>query len=445
MPHDPISWLIVTASDCSELRPAPVWIASPAAAASEFGAASQLAAEVAAFRANDPATEVWTMPYADAAAGVAATGAVAFGGQATAPGVIPLRVGGVSIATAVAAGDNAIAAAAKVLATIQATPSLPVTATGNTGTLALTAANKGSLGNTIPISLAYYGPRGGEVMPSGLTCNITAMSGGAGDPDLTGLAAAIAAMEFDFIVSPWTAPAELAATTAMMNDTTGRWSYKAAKYGHVFAAKQDTAANLLTFGDALNDPHLSVLGTYGSPTPDYVWAAAFAGAAAPPIKADPARPLQTIPILGVLGPPEPQWFSWDNNQALLFNGIALPAVAQDGSVSILRTVTTYRLNRYGTPDQSYLDYETLATLAEITRRLKAATTQAFPRAKLADDGTRFGPGQPVVTPAIYRAEIIAQYRQMEFDGLVEDADAMAKATIVERNAQVTERRTSCDS
>jgi phage tail sheath gpL-like len=63
---------------------------------------------------------------------------------------------------------------------------------------------------------------------------------------------------------------------------------------------------------------------------------------------------------------------------------------------------------------------------------KAATTQKFPRAKLADDGTRFGLGQPVVTLSIYKAEIIAQYRQMEFDGLVEDADAMAKATIVER-------------
>ena len=91
-------------------------------------------------------------------------------------------------------------------------------------------------------------------------------------------------------------------------------------------------------------------------------------------------------------------FAWDNSQALLSNGIALPAVGQDGSVSILRCVTTYQVNRYGTPDQSYLDYETLATLAAITRRLKAATTQKYPRAKLADDGTRFGPGQPVVTP-----------------------------------------------
>ena len=128
-------------------------------------------------------------------------------------------------------------------------------------------------------------------------------------------------------------------------------------------------------------------------------------------------------------------FAWDTNQALLSNGIALPQVGRDGSVAIMRCVTTYQGNRYGTPDQSYLDYETLATLAEITRRLKAATTQKFPRAKLADDGTRFGPGQPVVTPSIYKAEIIAQYRQMEFDGLVEDADAMAKATIVERNAR----------
>lgn len=68
--------------------------------------------------------------------------------------------------------------------------------------------------------------------------------------------------------------------------------------------------------------------------------------------------------------------------------------------------------------RSILSYERLATLTEITRRLKGATTQSFPCAKLADDGTRFGPGRPVVTPS--------------FDGLVEDADAMARAIIVER-------------
>jgi hypothetical protein len=151
---------------------------------------------------------------------------MAFAGTATAPGVIPLRVGGVSIARAIAAGDTATAAAAKALATMQATPSLAVA--GSSGTLTLTAVNKGTLGNAIPISMAYYGACGGEAMPPGLTYTITAMSDGRGDPDLSRLAAAIAAMDFDFIVSPWTLAAELAATTAMMYDTAGRWSYKAA-------------------------------------------------------------------------------------------------------------------------------------------------------------------------------------------------------------------------
>ena len=55
-------------------------------------------------------------------------------------------------------------------------------------------------------------------------------------------------------------------------------------------------------------------------------------------------------------------------------------------------------------------------MARQTRPLKAETTQKFPRAKLADGGTRFGPGQPVVTPSIYEVEIVAQYQQMEFAG-----------------------------
>jgi phage tail sheath gpL-like len=48
------------------------------------------------------------------------------------------------------------------------------------------------------------------------------------------------------------------------------------------------------------------------------------------------------------------------------------------------------------------------------RRLKASTTQKFPRAELSGDGTRFGPSQPVVTPLIYKVEIIAEYRQKEY-------------------------------
>ena len=96
-------------------------------------------------------------------------------------------------------------------------------------------------------------------------------------------------------------------------------------------------------------------------------------------------------------------------------------------------VTTYRQNKWGAPDQSYLDVETLFTLMAVIRRLKNTVTQKFARSKLADDGTRFGPGQPIVTPKIFKAELVAHYAIMEAEGLVEDADGFAEATIVMRN------------
>jgi hypothetical protein len=56
---------------------------------------------------------------------------------------------------------------------------------------------------------------------------------------------------------------------------------------------------------------------------------------------------------------------------LLSNGIPLPSVGQGGSVALMRCVNIHQLNRYGMPDQPYLEY---GTLADITPRLKVAAT-----------------------------------------------------------------------
>ena len=61
-------------------------------------------------------------------------------------------------------------------------------------------------------------------------------------------------------------------------------------------------------------------------------------------------------------------------------------------------------------------------------------TSKFPRHKLADDGTRFGPGQAIVTPKIIKAELVAEYAVDEFLGLVENAAAFQSHLIVERDA-----------
>jgi phage tail sheath gpL-like len=67
------------------------------------------------------------------------------------------------------------------------------------------------------------------------------------------------------------------------------------------------------------------------------------------------------------------------------------------------------------------------------RNQKQAITSAFPRHKLADDGTRFGPGQAIVTPGLIKAELVAEYRVDMFNGLVENIAAFKANLIVERD------------
>ena len=76
----------------------------------------------------------------------------------------------------------------------------------------------------------------------------------------------------------------------------------------------------------------------------------------------------------------------------------------------------------------------LVVASTLRRSWRAAMLLKFPRHKLADDGTRFGAGQAIVTPAIVRGETVALARQWEEAGLVENLDQFREELIVERNA-----------
>lgn len=78
------------------------------------------------------------------------------------------------------------------------------------------------------------------------------------------------------------------------------------------------------------------------------------------------------------------------------------AYVEGGTLRIQRSVTTYKKNAYGVADNSYLDSETLHTSAYVLRKLKSVITGKYGRHKLANDGTRFGPGQAIVTPAVIK-------------------------------------------
>jgi phage tail sheath gpL-like len=412
----------------------PVISQGTADAAAVGGADSLLALMTAAYRLNDTFGEVWYLPLADDGASVAATGSVQFTAAATANGTFYLYVGGVRYALPVLSTQTTAQLATALAALINADPTCPVNATPSTNTCTFTAVNKGPTGNDIDLRVNYLGVAGGEASPTGLTWTISAMASGATPPSLTTGLANLGSQPFDFIVCPYTDTTSLNALKSFLDDQTGRWSYSQQLYGHVFAAKSGTFGSLVTFGTARNDQHATVMGFNDSPTPAWLWAPILAGAAAVSLRADPALPLQTVALKGVLPPPLQSRFVLTDRNTLLFDGISTFVVADDGTVLIENLITTYQKNTFGSPDNSYLEVETLFTLAFVLRAMKTAVTSKYARTKLAANGTRFAPGSAIVTPNMIRAELIAQYRQLEYDGLVQGGDAFKDGLIVQQNS-----------
>jgi phage tail sheath gpL-like len=189
---------------------------------------------------------------------------------------------------------------------------------------------------------------------------------------------------------------------------------------------------LVTFGRTRNDPHASVLGFAQSPTVSWRRAAALSAQAATSLRIDPARPLQTLTMVGVTPPRRGYRFGIGESNTLLYNGVATE-MESGGAAAIQRCVTTYRVNAWNQPDPSWLDIQTPATLAYIIRFLRLRILQKFPRHKLADDGTPLGLGQATVTPRIIKAELIAAYSELMSVGIVENIDAFKAFLIVERD------------
>lgn len=399
------------------------------------GLGSMLSLMTAAYVAADSVGETWFLPVADASGAVAASGSVKFTGSPTATGTLSLYVAGQLLSLTVVTGELPADIATALVALVNASSNLPVTAAvaTDTSTVTLTAKNKGAGGNEIDLRLNYLGSASGQTTPVGLTVVLTPMTGGATNPTLNAALANLGDEPFDFIVCPYTDTASLDALKSLLNDQNGRWSYASQIYGHVFAAQRGTLSTLATAGNARNNQHETIMGFYDSPSPAWIWAADVAGTAAVSLRADPGRPLQTLALSTVLAPPSASQFILGERNTLLYDGISTFTVASDGTVALENVITTYQKNGFGAADDSYLQIESMFLLMYGLRDMRTLVTSKYARVKLADNGTRPPPGSAIVTPNIIRADLIARYRALCDDGFMQDADAFAKALIVERN------------
>lgn len=403
-----------------------------------FGVGSMLARMHALYRQQDAIGEVWCIAVADAGAGVQATGTITVTGPATGAGTINLYIAGQRVQVAVASGDAATAIATAINAAINAATDLPVTSTVASAVVTVTCRWKGLTGNDIAIGDSFRGNAGGEVLPGGVSLAYTGsgfLTTGATNPTLSNTAiTAMGDEEYDYVIHPYTDSANLDAFQTEYNDSTGRWSYARQVYGHCYTALRGALGALTTAGGLRNDPHHTIAAIdVDCPAPVWEYAAAYGGRNAVYLNVDPARPTQTGELTGIIAPRAGKRFLMTERQSLLNYGIATSYIS-GGVVRVERAITTYQKNAWSQSDPSYLDSETLHQLTEITRRLRNRITQKYPRHKLANDGTRFGAGQAIVTPNVIRGELVAAYAEMEDIGLVENAALFAKYLVVERNA-----------
>jgi phage tail sheath gpL-like len=414
-------------------------IGSQAQADKQFGQGSHLACMFATFFANNFAHEVWGLPVDEPTAGTAATGTITVTADAGGheAGTIHLYLAGHHVPINIGAADTVNAIHTAISAAINERFNLPVFATGGPTEVTVTCNWVGTSGNDIDMRDSYYGRIGGEELPAGISVaysTLGMLTGGAGVPEFDDAVANLGERNFEYVALPFTDSTSLMTWELEYGfSDTGRWGWMRQLYGHIFSGKRSDYASMIAFGETRNAGTVSVMGIeLASPSPIYEWTAAYTAKAARGLTNDPARPLQTLGLLTILAAPLHERFNRGELNTLAGYGIATQEVGGEG-VMILRETTTYQLNLYGQQDDAYELVTTLATLARLIRNQRQAITSKFPRHKLADDGTRFGPGQAIVTPGIIKAELVAEYRFDEYNGLVENTKAFKQNLLVERD------------
>lgn len=415
----------------------PLRVYSGAQAAEAFGRGSMIALMADKFLEINKQAELY-LSAQDDGNGSADAATISLSGTATDNGVLVTYVGGKRLAVTVYAKDTGAETADKLAALINANADLPVKATvvpdaggekadDTHADVALTAKFIGRSSIT-DVRFNFYAQ---EVLPPGIVAAVTYPSGTTSNPDIAASIAGMGDLQYKYIVMPYLDEPNL---NLLRTELQERWGPVNQADGFAITSYHGALGDLTAFGQSRNDHLISCMGVPPTPEPQYFWCASICAVAAQALTIDPARPLQTLIVPNRMPPPLESRFNWQERNSLLYDGISTFTVNDGEEVQIERLITMYRTNSFGDPDPSYLDANTIATLSYLRYSTRLRIQQKFPRHKLADDGTNFAPGQPIVTPLIVKTELLALFQEWEQAGLVEDFETFKDELIVERNA-----------
>ncbi len=397
-------------------------------AAAAFGNGSNLDEMFKGWFNTNNVSEVHAVALDDAGGSTAGTQTLTVSVTTSVAGTIFLYVNGKLIRTGVTAAQTDAQIATAIAAAITADVTLPVDASATLAVVTCTAKNKGTLGNLIDLR---FNEAIDQAFPGGVGVVVAAGVSGATDPDIADAIAALPDEVFNVIVNPYT---DSASTTILKTELDRRWGATVQLDGHALMATKGTASTVSTFGDTLNSENFTFIDA-GKTTmaPEYTWAATLAGRVSFAAAVDPARPFRTLSLSGMVGDAATDRRTFSEKNSILTSGVGTHNVLNDGSVVVDRLLTTYKTNGVGAADTSYQNTNTMFNLSFMRQSFKTRMLSRFPQHKLADDGTTFGAGQFIATPAVIKGEIIALYKEWILNGLAEDLDTFAEGLSVVRD------------
>lgn len=363
-----------------------------------------------------PFVPTYILPLIDLVGGTKSTQNISITGNATAAGELDVYVGDRRYPIQVASGASGATVATAVAAAIEADTDRWADAAvdgGVTTQVDITARHKGIDAGVIPVAHSRYD---NESVPAGLTVTISALTAGTGNPDFSAAIAALGDDWYPTFTVPYTDNTNL---NALKTELLSRWGGVRMIEGAAFTAETDTVTNEIAFATGRNDFLLDVVDANDCLTPRVAVAASVAGIYSS--RVNPARAIQRITLPGVLSKARVGRRKWSDRNNLLAGGVSTLVANDDGTVTIERLTTTYRTNpTYQTPDNSYFDQESIATLSNIRYSARIRFVQKYPDWMLGQNGSQ---GDTTFTPSTAIGEYVSLYKGWMANAWVEGGAA----------------------
>ncbi len=405
-------------------------ISNEADAVAKLGEGSQLLSMWRAANANrDLGLPIDVLALIVNVAATAATSAVVVGGVPTFAGEVMLYIHGERVSTAVNPADTSATIAGRLAAAINAVPKLQVTADAVASTVTLTARTAGPNGNDIDVRGTYYPD---DTLAPGVTLVTPAMAGGAGNPDVSPLVAAMSLYRATEIVSPFTDSTNMLVLEA---ELAARWTQNNMQDGMAVTALRGTEGALTTWLNTRNSPHVHTITTTKDATNPWETAAMAGAAIESSAAVDPAVG-PTAKLLGYKGPRQGDALVVDAINNLLNKGGSPLNVQPDFTGNLLRMVTNYKLSAGGAPDRSMAEMCWLKTMSYyrwfvVTEFVNKYNNQGY---KLGQYVRQPIPGHKIMTIDLGQEVMLGIYKLFIDAGLCQNADYYQKKLVVEIDA-----------